>query len=343
MERSQNDQAPGINDKVIPTVLLNLIANLLNQQQIDPKRLTRGTGLSLAELQNSDSRISFRQVCQLIENGVALSGDPGFGLTVAAHENISTFGLLGYALASCANLGEALQMIGNYYPTTTSMGDLLRFTENGQVILQLDTLYPAGNALPFIIEETFGGGLNIMRSISGTSIIPSELRLSYTDPGYVKRYREHFKCPVHFGTASNQLVLDAAILEDPFPDHNPASAQLAVQLCDQLMQDRDDSNSLVLRVRQVVLSRPGNIPTMNDVATTLHMSERTLRRKLTEQGLSYQSVIDEARQKVATEYLQSSGLPLEDIAYLVGFSDAGNFSRSFKKWTGSPPSAFRRH
>ena len=101
-------------------------------------------------------------------------------------------------------------------------------------------------------------------------------------------------------------------------------------------------SDVVYEIRQRLIKSPGNFPTMAEVAREMAVSERTLRRQLKQQEISFQEIFDSVREKIAVEYLRTSKLPLEDIAYLVGFSEVGSFYRAFKKWTGTTPLDFRK-
>ena len=87
---------------------------------------------------------------------------------------------------------------------------------------------------------------------------------------------------------------------------------------------------------------PGHFPSMDEAASALNMTSRTLRRKLDEEQITFSEISTDVRSSLATEYLKTTKLSTEDIAGLLGFSDAANFRHAFKKWTGKAPSAFRR-
>ena len=90
------------------------------------------------------------------------------------------------------------------------------------------------------------------------------------------------------------------------------------------------------------MATPGRLPALNEVADMLHMHERTLRRKLESEGTSFNGIVDDVRASLALEYLRTTKMTTDDIAALIGFSDAANFRRAFKRWTGKAPSDFRR-
>jgi AraC-like DNA-binding protein len=342
------DDASGIDDAVIPTYLFSVIGAVLEELHADPQQMVAGTGLSLTLLCDQQTRISFRQATRICANALAASPDPALGLRVAARESFSDWGMLGYAIASCKCAVEAIAYSNRFYAASTSMTVLYSGKEGADYVTHATPSFPAGALQPFLMEEVFGGIVNVVRALitpgpTGSSTFsPHEVQLSYAPPFYAHRYREFFQCPVAFNCASNRMIWHAEDAHRPFATHNPTTARLAANLCEQLLGETTGERGLVYEIRCRLLRSPGNFPTMQDLAAELKTSERSLSRSLKARGTSYRQLLDGAREKIATEYLTASELPLEDIAALTGFSDAGNFHRAFKKWTGRPPSALRR-
>ena len=154
----------GIDDKTIPTFLFSFIVSLLAEQGIPARETLLGTRLTAEDLASADTRISYRQGLKLIENAMALSPDQALGLTVAARQTLSSWGLLGYALSSCKSGLDAMRIGSRYYPLATSLSDFSFIEDDAEVIVRLDTPFPAGHLLPFIVEESFGSQITIGRS-----------------------------------------------------------------------------------------------------------------------------------------------------------------------------------
>ncbi len=326
----------------IPPYTFNLMVNILKDDAVDPRRMMAGSGLTLDELAKLDTRVSFQQALLLIHNAVSISPDPGLGLAVANQYSITDWGMFGYAIASCATIEEGLGIGLRYSSTSTSLTKHFVETSDTTIALKSDTLYPVGSLLPFFIEEDLGSIIHIMQHNLGASGTPAEVQFSYSEPSYSERYRQHFRCPIKFGCSVNQIIWDISVARRPLPSHNPAVIQHAIKLCEELIRDQEESSDLVDKVRARLLQSPGEFPPMCVIATELNMSESTLRRSLNALKNPYQKILDDTRAKMAIQYLTTSNLLLEDIAYLVGFADVSNFRRAFKKWTGKPPISFRK-
>lgn len=331
-----------IDSVCIPTYMFNVLLKVLGGMSIDLASVTEGSHLSTEDLEREETRVSFQQALLLIGNALRLSPDPGLGLSVAKQINITDWGMFGYAVASCGSMSEALRIGLRYSGAATRLTENSVHITDTTIALQSDTLYPVGDLLPFFIEEDFGGIINILYRTLGQSFRPQEVQLSYVAPSYAERYKQHFQCPVRFGCPANQIVWDVSVSNNPLPAHNPAAAKLAIKMCEELIREQASDHDLVEQVRCRLLQTPGEFASIGVIAEELGMSESTLRRSLKALGASYQSVLDGVREKMAIQYLMTSNLLLEDIAYLVGFSDVSNFRKAFKKWTGRPPLSYRK-
>ncbi len=336
----------GIDDRVIPTYLFNVVAAVLMDQSIDPEVMIANTGLSLEALYDQQTRVSFRQAAQIFRNALRASTDPALGLTVARRECFSDWGVLGYAIASCKCAEESIEFSNRLYRTTTNLTELYSEKDGNTILTYATPTFSAWDIQPFLIEENFGGILNILRTLTenpnSPPLSPKEVQLSYAPPIYSRQYQAFFNCPVLFNCEVNKIVWRDKDARRPFNTYNPTSAKLALKLCEQLINESGSEPSLIQDIRCRLLRSPGNFPSIREIAAEMSVSERSLSRSLKNMGTSFQSILNEVREKIAIEYLTISELRLEDIAYLVGFSDAGNFHRAFKKWTGKPPTAFRR-
>ena len=340
-QRNPEKTPAGADVPRIPTYLFNVIASALREQGVEPTAMVSGSGVTLDQLRQRDARVSFNQARRLVANALAHSPDPALGLRVARQEGVASWGMLGYALAACASPLDAVRLTLRYFQASTYLTVPSLQEARGETVIRLDTLHPVGAILPFIMEESFGGALQIVRSVMDDSITPRELRLSYRAPAYREQYDTFFRCPVTFNQPANTLSFDSATLATASPAYNPASADMAEAMCRQITADQPREGKLVYQVRYLLLQSPGRFPQAAEVAARMNISERTLRRGLRSAGLSFQQVLDEVRAKIATDYLQTSDLDIEDIAMLTGFSDATNFSRAFKRWTGRSPSSLR--
>lgn len=337
MQASQGEHL----ESPVPIYLFHVIARLLKEEQLDPLRMLAGTRVTEADLNNPETFISIADALILVENALRLSRRPDLGLLVARGEDPSSWGMLGYAISSCATLEAAIKMMMRYYQTTTYFAAASYRRDEISGSVRLEAICPTGNALPFIMEESFGSALLLMRRATGLPLEPSVLRLTYDPPPYWRSYRDLFQCEVVFRQSCNEMILPASTLDQVLPTHNPAAHATAEKICAQLLAEQPRPGDLVYRIRHLLLHNPGRFFSAGDMAKELHVSERSLRRHLQHQGVTYQQLSNEVKARLADEYLRNSRLPLSEIAELLGFADASNFSRAYRRWTGKSPSQVR--
>jgi AraC-like DNA-binding protein len=155
-------------------------------------------------------------------------------------------------------------------------------------------------------------------------------------------HEAHFRCPVKFDATQNVLVFSKADIDRPFLTHNAdllamVAPQLEAELTRQLAQ-----KTISEQVKGIVKKLlAGRRPTLQDVARELHLSTRTLQRRLTDEGVTFQQLMEGARRELAQHYLLHSSLELSETAYLLGYEDANSFFRAFHHWVGTSPAEWR--
>ncbi|HUH57149.1 MAG TPA: helix-turn-helix domain-containing protein, partial [Pseudomonadales bacterium] len=168
-----------------------------------------------------------------------------------------------------------------------------------------------------------------------------EVHLNHPQPDYVDAYYELTHCPVLFDQPRTEIIIDSHLLDTPLAMADQATAAMAEQQCADILARMGPKEGLVAKVRRILLSSPGSFLPVDEVASQLATSTRTLSRGLQDVGTSYQRVLDEVRKEMAIEYLRNSNLPVEEIAALIGYSDPSNFRKAFRRWTTHAPSYYR--
>jgi AraC-like DNA-binding protein len=198
--------------------------------------------------------------------------------------------------------------------------------------------------MPFFCEELFASCLMIARELVGPELRPLRVEFAYPQPAYAAEYAALFECAVRFGATRNRLILDVQWLARPLPGYNPLTAKQALALCAQQRtpDGGEPHQEIVAAVERLLRSQLPQQPKLNDVARTLNLSERSLRRKLAESGRIFREIHDRVRAERALQLLQAGTLSVAQVGNEVGFSDPREFRRAFKRWTGMPPQDARR-
>ncbi|MBP2335640.1 AraC-like DNA-binding protein [Saccharothrix coeruleofusca] len=328
---------------VIPPTTLSGVVEVGRREGHPVAAWFAGTGLDPAELTTSSPvKVSFRQAAQVLRRAVRAMPDRPLGIRVGARDPLLSFGMLGVAMRSCATTADALVLAHELHPAAGSLMDTDVDISGDEIALRLHERLPDPELIAFLCEEVLSSTVVFLRTLEAADWAPVRVELAYPAPAYAPEYRRFFRCPVEFGAATNRMVLPAAVLARRLPTHHEPTRAIAVENCRRLL-DLDAARPDVVVAVETALSRNlRHAPTMTDTARRLRLTERTLRRKLTEAGERYSTIRDRVRERRATLLLRETALTVEAIAHETGFSDARELRRAYLRWTGQPPSAVRR-
>ena len=336
----------GIYLKRIPTYSFTLMISVMQEHGIAPEVLLTHTGLTVEELSREETCISFLQAVKFIRNVLRYSPLPEIGLVIGNQYHISTYGILGYAMMSCATWEDALTVGRRFHRVASSFVDIEVETQEraGRAIYRALPFYPDLTDIePFTVEKLYASFVAVSRSVVGEPVYPSRVSFTWPRPGYAAAYESVFQCPIEFCAPQNQFVIPLEQLQRPLLAANEVCAAMGQRMCEERMSQYELADSSVRRrVADLLLANPAKFSGMESVACELHMSGRTLRRALRAEGITFQEICDELRHDLSRQYLRGSQLSLEEIASLVGFTESTNFRRAFKRWEGIPPARYRR-
>lgn len=314
----------------------------LRAQDVSGEGLLEGTELSLAQMQDPGTRISHRQKVSIFANMRRLMQHADSGLRAGGRQRISDFGIFGYAILSSETFGQAVDFGIKHIRLLGPVFEKSFRVEEGEGVFVGQGFCALGELMPLATEFWFASIQSLIQCVLEEPFPSVQLLLPYPPPVYWQRYQEVFRCPVEFNSEVMEWRFQAAVLQQPCPNANPITSAMSMDYCQQLIASLPDESSLIESVRLACLSRTGHFPGADAVAATLDMSARTLHRRLAEHQRTYQSVLDEVRCALAIEFLQQSDMSMDDLAVQVGFSEATNFRKAFKKWTGQAPGDYRK-
>lgn len=330
-----------LHSELVPITYVEALLQLAGEFGIERERLLGAAGLRAEVLLNPTGRLSLADFHQLAGAALLLCDEPALGLLLGLRLNASAHGILGYALLSSANLGRAVQFALKYYRVLGLTFELELVDNPDSLELRANESIPLGMLGRFAAEGLFGSLYGIAQFLLGERPQGVEVGFAYPEPEHAARYREAFGVPAQFDQPWHWFRLPRHYLERPMALANPATMQMCEQQCEALLATLDVQEGLLSRLRRLLLARPGDFPTLDGAAHALHTSGRSLRRHLSAAGTSYQQVLDEVRKRLALQYLETTHLPLFEIALLLGFNDPSNFRRAFRKWTGRAPNDYR--
>ena len=307
---------------------------------LSPSAVLRRAGLPQSFLDQPRVLLKTEELFALWRAIGEVSDNPAIGLLLGTETKTERFHPVSLAALSTENFGQAVKQMARYKQLTCPEEIAQQMDEEEWSIrfrwLLADEVAPA-----VLIECAFAWVLSVARHGTGTRLSP--VRVEFVQPRpHVKTIERHFGCPVVCGASHNALVFRAADAQRPFVTRNAELlAMLAPQFEEELKREHSEQN-FVERVRIAIQQKlTGQRPTIEDIANALHISSRTIQRRLQEEGSNFQRVLEQARHQLARQYLNNSVLELNEAAYLLGYNDANSFVRAFRTWEGVPPARWR--
>lgn len=332
-----------MDEKIYPTYKLAKLAAVLEEQGCCDDGFLKGTNLTRADIQTNKIRISQRQLISAYHNAISLTKDPSIGLLAGHRLGVTDYGLYGYALISSATLREALLFSMKYHlmATPTVRMSLLVNEEEGISVFRMEDLIKIDSLYQFNLELQFGLVFSLFKEMAGPDFRFIEVCAKFPKVEHADTYAELFECNISFNQPYNDLRFDSDWLDKPLLRANSITAQITKELCDKDLIEMQLKEGLAGDVYRVITSNIRGFGQEEDVARYLNISSRTLRRKLSAEDTSFQKILNDARTKMAIEYLENSNFSIEEIAERLGFSDATNFRHAFKKWTGRTTGSYQ--
>lgn len=271
-----------------------------------------------------------------------VSANPAIGILLGAETRAERFSPAGLAALSSENFGAALNQMARYKQLTCPE-EIVQKKNREEWRIQFRWLLADEVEPPALIECAFAWVLSTARLGTGTRLSP--LRLELVEPrAHKKTIERHFGCPVDCGTSRNAMVFRVRDAERPLVTRNAELLGMLAPQFEQELKERGSDENFVERVCVAIQQKlTGRRPTIEDIADALHVSSRTLQRRLQDEGSSFQRVLEDARHHLARHYLNNSVLELNEAAYLLGYEDSSSFVRAFRTWEGVPPARWREN
>lgn len=300
-----------------------------------------GSGVDRKALADDAARVRAWQEVIVAQNLVRATGDvPGLGLEVGSRIPLRTYSVWGFALLTSPTLREAAAVGLRYLELTFTMVGIHLQEDGDEVHLVLEDGFVPRPVRHFFVEREIANIHSILDTILGRPFRPLRLDLRFPRPEESAVYEAFADAPIAFGAPRNAIVTSTAALEQSLPQADPHTMQVCERECSLLLARRADTG-FTARIRELLMQWPEGIPDMGVAAAAMHVSTRTLHRRLAVEGTSYRRLVDGARHARAVEMLSTIGLGVEQIAARLGYADAAAFIRAFRRWTGATPGSYR--
>jgi AraC-like DNA-binding protein len=324
---------------------VRLLVDFAQARQIAPASLLVDTQLTPAQLADPDMAISAGQELAVIANLLRLMRHKaGIGLQVGLSYNLSAYGILGYGLLSSATGADAVALARRFLPLTYAFASIAHRRDKDLDVL---TFEPSPELSPsiqrFVVERAMGAASRLLRDILGGNFALASFGLRYDAPAAATRTpAQLFGVAIKYGAASNALSIERERLAEALPQANPVTAAMCERMCTELLSRRRTRLDTATFVREHLAAlQRGHAPQLQDIAGLLNTSERTLKRRLHQEGTSFRELAIAVRRAKAETLIAAGRLTMTEIAAELGFSDLSTFSQAFKRWTGTAPSLAR--
>ena len=330
------------------TVAASFAAGLVQyaaSRGVERIRLMAQAGIAAAELETAERRVRLDQYLRLMRTAAILSGDAAFALRFGEDVDIremSIVALIGQSLGSAMEAFDAVNRYARLDADVETDGpNRLELVHSAGWLWIVDRrAHP--NAAPELTESAFARMVSAGRR-AGIEMPLKEVHMTHPEPAYRREYERIFRVPVIFGSRWNALGIDSGAMAQPIALQPAYAGRILAERADALLRDLDSARSTRGQVEAALrtLLQNGRAD-IASVAARLGVSRQTLYRRLRAEGTSYEQVLRVLRLELARDYLADGARSVAEIGYSLGFADGPSFSKAFKRWTGSSPTAHLR-
>ena len=319
----------------------DLLANTLRSCNVDPEPLFHQADIDLLGASDLDARIPTQRVEKLLGLAVEATGNPCIGLLAARQFQPAILHGLGLAWLTSDTLRDALNRLVRYSRFVNPAWEYRVEVKSNTTDLVVAIPDILSNIAHVVTDVGMAVFLRMCQITIMQPILPVHVTLQRPLPPCKEEFADMFGPSIEYGAAVNRLCFDSEQVNQPLTTANPELARIN----DQAVVDyltRFDHDSIAMQVRSKIIEQlPGGVPKQGDIAKMLKVSQRSLQRRLKEEKTNFKGLLEDTRKALAKKYLRESHRSIGEIAYLLGFSESGNFNRAFKRWTGKTAGEFR--
>lgn len=315
-----------------------ILSDWLDQQNLIAPQLR-----SQLDSLSATDQISVARWQALLQQAVALRPNAvAPGLAIGSLVQPRHVGMLGYLVLSCSTLGDALLAYHRY--ESLFYGDQLAqvHSDGAQIQIAWPQIASTGTLADSVSISAL---IRFLTRLVAELPPPTAVEFVFAEPNTADcaAFNAFFRCPVHFGCRHTRITFPTHLMQIPLRHSDSGLRELLNRQADALLHARPNSapfeRSLQQLLARLLPEGRGNLPAM---ASAMHLSERTLQRRLAQRQLTWRTLLDNTRATLAEDYLADGSLSLADIALLLGFSEHSAFSRAYQRWTGKTPGRARR-
>lgn len=328
---------PSLNQRIFAPFKLATVIDAVAGRGIAPEAALDRTGLTLAEVRDPHTLTSIGQYLIACENIVAGGAEFDDAFAIGSRLHLSAYGMYGYALMCSPTMRDFFDFAVRYQPLATPTVRLEWRAEGDVAIWHFREIYRdvmSSDVRTFLVRQQMKMTYTHIRDTAGTDNLPVRALFALDEDAHSAADERELSCACLYGQAANELHYPIGILDQTPELGNRLTRAMLEETCERLIGQSRISSGLSGEVYQLLLNAPSQFPSMTAIAEQLGLQERTLRRRLALEDSSYGAIVDDVRRKLAIEYLQTTRMSVDDIAWKVGFSDSANLRRAIRRWAG---------
>jgi AraC-like DNA-binding protein len=328
---------PSLNQRSFAPFKIATVIDAVAGRGIAAETVLDRTGLTLPEVRDPHTLTSIGQYLIACENIVAAGAEFADAFAIGSRLHLSAYGMYGYALMCSPTMRDFFDFAVRYQPLATPTVRLEWRAEGDLAIWQFREIYRdvmSSDVRTFLVRQQMKMTYTHIRDTAGTDNLPVRALFALTEDAHAAEDERELSCPCLYSQEANELHYPIGILDQTPELGNRLTRTMLEETCERLIGQSRISSGLSGEVYQLLLNAPSQFPSMTAVAEQLGLQERTLRRRLAAEDSSYGAIVDDVRRKLAIEYLQTTRMSVDDVAWKVGFSDSANLRRAIRRWTG---------
>jgi AraC-like DNA-binding protein len=293
-----------------------------------------------------DARVPLSVLSGVWRHLLTRDSDPSLGLRLGQRLTIRSLGIVGYAMATRATLGDALDCLSHYYGLLREGIDCRVERDVEQTTIVLHDRDMVGWAVRQQIDTRLAAVLMLCRQLTDQDVVPSAVEFPYRRPQELDEHRRTFGiAELRFERSEAALILPTTDLVRPIGSADDTLGgyldRLATDMLTELEQE-PSAGSFADEIARALASTLGSgLLRIDGIGALLGVSTRTIQRRLRTEGTTFAVVLQQLRRRHAEGLLRDRRMTIEQVAGHLGYSEASTFYRAFRRWRGTSPGAFR--
>lgn len=323
----------------IPGAYVRDVIALCARWQVPAAALTRGLPITAAALDAPATRVPIEVCAEVVARAHRLTREPALALYAGWQMRLSSHGYLGFAAMTAPTLRAAIDLAVRYAATRTTAIGIVLVEAGTDAALVIEERAPLGALREFAVLSLAAGLWQLGRALTGKPLV-GIAECGFAAPAFLAQV-PFAAGMLRFDRPQHRLRFARALLDLPITSSDPVALELARGQCERELAAIVDAG-LPTRVRTAVAARLDRGAPLPVVAKELRMSTRTLKRKLADRGTTFSAIVDDLRRQRALLLLDDRALSIAEVAAAVGYTELANFTRAFRRWTGTTPAAHRK-